>query len=107
MSGTEGSAAEPHDAEPDKTQPGFKPAAESNDTFIPSHKRKTNVGFHSPTPAHVKADGDAPTLLRSTAPAPVGLAFLKPPQQPGELGRIANYRVLGHLGSGGMGLVFD
>ncbi len=32
--------------------------------------------------------------------------FLVPPQSPGELGRLANYRVLKVLGKGGMGIVF-
>ena len=31
----------------------------------------------------------------------------KPPQQPEEWGRLADYRVLAHLGSGGMGVVFE
>ncbi|HEV3344536.1 MAG TPA: protein kinase, partial [Pirellulales bacterium] len=34
-------------------------------------------------------------------------AFLDPPQQPDELGRLGNYRVLRLLGSGAMGTVFD
>ena len=33
--------------------------------------------------------------------------FLDPPQQPDELGRLGNYRVLRLLGSGGMGTVFE
>jgi serine/threonine protein kinase len=33
-------------------------------------------------------------------------AFLHPPQQAGELGRLGGYRVLGVLGQGGMGVVF-
>jgi tRNA A-37 threonylcarbamoyl transferase component Bud32 len=32
--------------------------------------------------------------------------FLGPPQQPGEIGRLAQYRVLKQLGQGGMGIVF-
>jgi serine/threonine protein kinase len=35
------------------------------------------------------------------------LAFLDPPQQPGELGRVGPYRILRILGSGGMGIVFE
>jgi hypothetical protein len=34
------------------------------------------------------------------------LRFLAPPQEPGELGRLGNYRVLSVLGAGGMGIVF-
>ncbi len=33
--------------------------------------------------------------------------LLRPAEQADELGRLANYRVLGHLGTGGMGVVFE
>jgi len=35
------------------------------------------------------------------------LPFLQPPQQPGELGRLGDYRVLLKLGQGGMGVVLQ
>ncbi len=41
---------------------------------------------------------------------PIGKAaypFLRPPLEPGDLGRLGNYRVKALLGKGGMGLVFD
>jgi len=41
------------------------------------------------------------------APALPDLAFLLPPLEPGELGRLAQYRVLRLLGAGGMGIVFE
>lgn len=33
--------------------------------------------------------------------------FLRPPQAPGEIGRLAHYRVLRELGRGGMGMIFE
>src|SRR5262245_33683729 len=33
------------------------------------------------------------------------LSFLSPPREPGELGRIADYRILKVIGQGGMGVV--
>jgi serine/threonine protein kinase len=36
-----------------------------------------------------------------------GLTFLEPPQDPAEVGRLGPYRILGVLGRGGMGVVFE
>jgi predicted Ser/Thr protein kinase len=75
----------------------------------------------SPSPAeHLPSIAPAadPTLDRTatqrgaTPPGPSGTAdfdvsFLAPPEQPGELGRLAHYRVVRQLGAGGMGVVFE
>ena len=55
--------------------------------------------------------------LDATDPSPVSsplappkkeeVAFLAPPEQPGELGRLGGYRILGLLGKGAMGIVFE
>jgi urea transport system substrate-binding protein len=47
----------------------------------------------------------APVNLVDTAVT--DFPFLDPPRQPGELGWLAGYRVLGLLGAGGMGYVFE
>ena len=43
---------------------------------------------------------------QSATPLPPAFTFLRPPQAPGELGRLGGYRVFRLLGSGGMGKVF-
>jgi hypothetical protein len=51
----------------------------------------------------------APEQLAAAAPDPEGaaadLSFLAPPSQPGSLGRLDHYEVLGVVGKGGMGVV--
>jgi formylglycine-generating enzyme required for sulfatase activity/tRNA A-37 threonylcarbamoyl transferase component Bud32 len=44
-----------------------------------------------------------PAMRRAAAPFP----FLSPPQEPDEIGRLGDYRVLRLLNSGGMGIVFE
>jgi hypothetical protein len=60
--------------------------------------------------ASIAVPADAPTraapIPAGPAPAPEAYDFLAPPQAPGELGRLAHYRVLRVLGAGGMGVVF-
>ena len=79
----------------------------------------TKVGFRStPAPAGDKVSGSdtyvqapggggvqAPPTLSGKAKQ-IEATFLRPPAGPGEIGRIGNYRVMGLLGAGGMGMVF-
>ncbi len=65
------------------------------------------------TPAEEEAGATDATKVREPGappskppPAPT-YEFLDPPQAPGELGRLAHYRVLKVLGRGGMGIVFQ
>lgn len=43
----------------------------------------------------------------SSLNSPLPSGFLRPAEAPGELGRLAHYRVLKELGRGGMGMVFE
>jgi urea transport system substrate-binding protein len=52
--------------------------------------------------------GCAACLQRLATPsAPAAYPFLAPPDEPGDLGRLGAYRVVGVLGEGGMAVVFD
>jgi serine/threonine protein kinase len=65
------------------------------------------IAADAPSPVGEQAatvDGTA-ALLQPAARSP-SLTFLAPAQQPDEIGRLANYRVLKQLGAGGMGAVF-
>jgi serine/threonine protein kinase len=54
-----------------------------------------------------RAPHEQQTRAEEFEEAPAALtAFLAPPQQSGEIGRLGGYRVLGVVGSGGMGVVF-
>ena len=57
----------------------------------------------TPRPGMPKADHGRSTEVPTKVP---DCSFLAPPEEPGELGRLGDYRVLRLIGSGGMGLVF-
>ena len=49
---------------------------------------------------------DSVGVVKANMPTPESIDFLHPPQQPDEIGRLGDYRVLEVLGVGGMGVVF-
>ncbi len=59
-----------------------------------------------PTDARL-ADMVSPSAVTNAMEGGEAFAFLSPPQEPGEIGRLGSYRVLKVLGSGGMGVVFQ
>jgi len=80
-------------AEPTRTGPGDSPPETSPET--------------APTPPNAPSD-DRPTLETADALlAPEEYSFLRPAHSPDELGRLGDYRILGVLGSGSMGIVFE
>ncbi len=83
-----------------KTGPAAAPSA-------PARTGDTALKTGPAQPA-AKPEGDRPAAAKPApaGPGPLKISFLRPPQMPGELGRLSNYRILKLLGRGGMGLVF-
>src|SRR5262249_29408326 len=77
------------------------PAASAIDTLAPT-RQMTGIRppVVDPTTRLAPGDDESPTR-------PPGAWFLAPPQAPDEIGRLGPYRVLGRLGAGGMGAVFQ
>ena len=67
-----------------------------------SAERETAPADHENGPYD---DGDPSAALTGDDESGVDLSFLDPPMEPGDLGRIAHYRVIDTLGVGGMGVV--
>jgi CubicO group peptidase (beta-lactamase class C family)/WD40 repeat protein len=67
-----------------------------NNYQTPWKEKDTQIAPDAALPAAVPAEGVDPRF-----------DFLAPPQAPGELGRLGDFRVLRLLGQGGMGIVFQ
>ncbi|HYG75078.1 MAG TPA: bifunctional serine/threonine-protein kinase/formylglycine-generating enzyme family protein [Planctomycetota bacterium] len=68
-------------------------------------------GFARPSQTNVMEAPSLPPEVMPVAASPEAqlkllLSLLQPPAAPDELGRVAGYRLLKHIGSGGMGTVF-
>ena len=64
----------------------------------------TRATLTDPTPS--SDDRPPASVAERTEFTPDVYNFLRPAQEPGELGRLGNYRILKVLGQGGMGVVF-
>jgi serine/threonine protein kinase len=89
-------------------------------TLMPEVRRRLSVTGHFESLAREEAPPSGEEGLETTAGAPSSvrtlwpehaaipapdLMFLRPPEGPGEIGRLGPFRVLGVLGRGGMGIV--
>ncbi len=69
---------------------------------VPPSERDTKTGISG-----VRPEGPAQDATTDDEQAkPEDYSFLRPAQQPDEIGRLAHYRILKKLGAGGMGMVF-
>ena len=84
------------------TQVGFRTPARAQNLPAPADFKKSEVegGASKEAPPTLNGVEGASTSSSPTHP------FLLPGVEPGEIGRLENYRVLRLLGSGGMGMVF-
>lgn len=88
------------------------PAARRIQKLIESVRvEKNSQASHGATRASLETHADHSQVNQKTEesdkPKSDQFAFLRPPEKPGELGRLGDYRILKPIGSGGMGVVFE
>lgn len=88
-------------------RPPPEPVPEASPTEASAADARGNNTVHRASGSlNPTANSDVP-LASEASEMDEALRFLSPPQQAGELGRLAGYRVLRQLGEGGMGLVLE
>ncbi|HXG13449.1 MAG TPA: protein kinase [Gemmataceae bacterium] len=86
------------------------PATVVSHPMTPGPIEMLDADLDTPPPSDADDGAPRPAVPRTDPAADINpelYDFLAPPQQPGELGRIGNYRCLKVLGCGGMGVVFE
>ncbi|WP_439630433.1 protein kinase domain-containing protein [Gemmata sp.] len=79
------------------------PAPDDTERLARSSPISPGTPFAAPDES---TDGHETLAAPPGPPRSAEFAFLAPPQQPDELGRLGPYRVVGKIGAGGMGAVF-